>query len=370
MKTTTTDQKSSSGKNTVERVMTPTIKGMISVLIFGNEDFPVLPSPFQCMVHTTMNGAADYLRKNPVDIIYVGKSDACPVLSDNIIALAKTAPASSLIALAADFAEADLAISNGASDCILRDRLTIDTAIERARFVNQRARYLRHGGGNNLYSYNDLAAIARVLSHDIRNSLSGIVLSLEPLRQAVGNSEDGKAYLDILERSSGKLNQVINRFSSATGNIALRTKDEDLNDLVQQAIATLPPNYSQEAKIVSKFAPGPLTFPLDRDKFPGVVAGIIQNAFEALDGRGNGQINITTSVNDDAIVLTISDNGHGIDFTTLQNIFRPFFTTRPGHIGLGLSLAYSVVNAHGGALRIASENGTGTTVICTFPLKK
>jgi len=350
--------------------MTPAVKGMISVLIFGNEDFPVLPAPFQCMVHTTLTGAAEYLRKNPVDVIYVGKSESNPSLTENLLALAKLSPAASMVAIAGDFGEAELALANGAADCILRDRLTVENAVERARFVTSRTRYLRHGGGNNLYSYNDLAAIARVLSHDIRNSLSGIVLSLEPIRQAIGNNEEAKAYLDILDRSSGKLTQVINRFSSATGNIALRTKDEDMNELIQQAIATLPANVKQDCSLVVNSSAEPVILPFDREKFPAAVAGIISNAFDALDGRTNGEIRITTAIKDGTAILTIQDNGHGIDFTTLQNVFRPFFTTRPGRIGLGLPMAYSVVNAHGGSLRIESENGRGTTVTCSFILRK
>ncbi len=350
--------------------MTPTVKGMISVLIFESENFPVLPASFQCMVHTTLKGAEDYLRNIPVDVIYVGKSESSPSLSDNLLALAKISPASSLVAIASDFGEAELALGNGAADCILRDRLTVEAAVERARFVTSRARYLRHGGGNNLYSYNDLAAIARVLSHDIRNSLSGIVLSLEPIRQAVGNSEDGKSYLDILERSSAKLNHVINRFSTATGNIALRTKDEDLNELIHQAIATLPANYNTDAKIIQKYSEESIVLPFDREKFPPAIVAIITNAFDALDGNANGEITITTVVKDGTAFLTVNDNGHGIDFTTLQNVFRPFFTTRPGRAGLGLPLAHSVVNAHGGVLRIESENGKGTTVTISFRLKK
>lgn len=350
--------------------MTPTSKGMISVLIFESEDFPVLPALFQCMVHTTLKGAQDYLANIPADVIYVGKSESCPSLSENLLALAKMSPASLLVAIASDFGEAELAIGNGATDCILRERLTVDVAVERARFVTSRARYLRHGGGNNLYSYNDLAAIARVLSHDIRNSLSGIVLSLEPIRQAVGNNADGKAYLDILERSSTKLNQVINRFSTATGNIALRTKDEDLNDLIQQAIATLPTNYATEAKIVQQYSEESIVLPFDREKFSVVIAGLVNNAFDALDANSKGEISIATKVENGTAYLMVKDNGHGIDFTTLQNVFRPFFTTRPGRVGLGLPLAHSVVNAHGGVLRIESENGKGTTVTVSFRLNK
>src|SRR5688572_19255098 len=104
--------------------MTPVPKGLISVLIFGNENFPILPAPFQCMIHSTLKGADEYITKVPVEVIYVGVSDTDPSLTINLKRLAKLSPASSLIALVKDFTEAEMAFSDGAADCILIDRLT------------------------------------------------------------------------------------------------------------------------------------------------------------------------------------------------------------------------------------------------------
>lgn len=350
--------------------MSITPKGLISVLIFGNENFPVLPAPFQCMVHSTLKGADDYLTKVPVEVIYVGVSEASPSLTNNITALAKLAPAAALVALVRDYAEAELAFGTGAADCLMVEKLTADAAVETGRFAIARMRYLKHGGGNHLYTYSDLAAIARVLSHDIRNSLSGIVLSLEPIRQACEKDEDAKSYVDILDRSAGKLNQVVNRFSMATGNIALKTSEENFNDIVRHTIATLPPNTLRDANLVQEFSEQDARIAFDKDKIPTAITHLITNAADAVDGYPNAEVHISTTVEDGFATLTIRDNGHGIDYTTLQNVFRPFFTTRPGKAGLGLPMAYSIVNAHGGSLRINSNNGGGTEVICRFPLKK
>lgn len=350
--------------------MTPTPKGFVSVLIFGNENFPVLPSPFQCMVHTTLKGADEYLTKVKVEVIYVGVSESASSLVANLTSMAKLAPTSALVALVKDFGEAELAFANGAADCILIDKLTIDEAVQTARFVTARARYMKHGGGNHLYTYSDLAAIARVLSHDIRNSLSGIMLSIEPVRQAVTGNEDAKAYVDILDRSAGKLNQVVNRFSMATGNIALKTSDEEFNDIIRHSVASLPNNAMKDARLTQSYAENHVMLSFDKEKFPVAITNLIMNAVDAVEGHPQGEVRIETIIENGFAVVKVSDNGHGIDFTTLQNVFRPFFTTRPGKAGLGLSLAYSIINAHGGTLRVESANGTGTIVTCAFPLRK
>lgn len=350
--------------------MTPTAKGFVSVLIFGNENFPVLPSPFQCMVHTTLKGADEYLTKVKVEVIYVGVSESAPSLTSNITALAKLSPATPLVALVKDFGEAELAFSTGAADCILIDKLTVDVTVQTARFVTARARYMKHGGGNHLYTYSDLAAIARVLSHDIRNSLSGIMLSIEPIRQACSGNEDAKAYVDILDRSAGKLNQIVNRFSMATGNIALKTSDQEFNDIVRLSIASLPNGSMREARMHENYTETAAVLPFDKEKLPQAISNIILNAVDAVEGHPQGEVNIETMIENGIAVLKVRDNGHGIDYTTSQNVFRPFFTTRPGRAGLGLSLAYSIIHAHGGSLRIESATGTGTLVTCTFPLRK
>lgn len=350
--------------------MAPKVKEILSVLVFDNGSFPILSPAFQCMIHTSLAKAEEYLRKVPVHVIFVGKSEAHPSVIANLTSIARFCPNCQMIALLDDQQEATYAFAHGAADCIVRSSLTVETAEQRALFVTERARYLRQGGENQLYTHSDLAAITRVLSHDIRNSLSGIVLSLEPIRSACGTNADAKSYVDILERSASKLNQVINRFSSATGNIALRPKDDNVVDVVRHALATMQETGPKNFKLSEEFAQTEIIYPLDREKFATAITGLISNAVDALEGRSGGQVNVRLEVVGNEIVLTIQDNGHGIDFTTLQNVFRPFFTTRPGKSGLGLPLAHSIVAAHGGSLRIESSNGTGTKVTCRFPLTK
>lgn len=350
--------------------MTPAPKGLISVLIFGNENFPVLPAPFQCMMQSSFKKAEEYITKVAVEVIYVGVSESDSSLTSNLTKFGKLSPSSALVAIVRDHSEAEIAFSYGAADCILADRLTTEVASEKARFAIARMRYLKHGGGNHLYTYSDLAAIARVLSHDIRNSLSGIVLSLEPIRQACEQSEDGKSYIDILERSATKLNQVVNRFSLATGNIALKITEEDFNDIVRLSISTMPTNSLREARIITKYSETSVVLAMDKEKMSNAITYLISNAVDAVEGHPSAEISITTKIDSEGATVYIRDNGHGIDYTTLQNIFRPFFTTRPGKAGLGLPIAYSIVQAHGGALRINSDSGGGAEVICRFPLKK
>lgn len=338
----------------------------LNILVFDSGKFPVLPLQFRWVTITSMEKADEYLRKAVVDIVFVGRTESSLTLAANIINIHKYCPSATLIAIADDETDAEIAFANGVADCIFRNQLSHEVVAQRAIFSFARTRFLKHGGENQLYTQADLAAITRILSHDIRNTLSGIVLSIDPIRTACINDDEATAYVDILERASTKLNQVINRFSTATGNIALKPKHENLVDILRHSIATFPESGGREMKIIEEYSHPEIYYPLDRDKFPLAITNLLSNAADAVDGNARAQIQVTAEVIDRDILLKIADNGHGIDFTTLQNVFRPFFTTRPGKSGLGLSMAKSIISAHGGQLRIESDS-KGTTVICRFP---
>ena len=103
-----------------------------------------------------------------------------------------------------------------------------------------------------------------------------------------------------------------------------------------------------------------------------VILNLITNAFYAVDekkksGIGNYEatVNISTKKINDNIEISVSDNGNGIPSSIKDKIFQPFFTTKPTGqgTGLGLSLAYDIVKAHGGELKVETKEGEGTTII-------
>ena len=114
--------------------------------------------------------------------------------------------------------------------------------------------------------------------------------------------------------------------------------------------------------------------------FGRVLVNLVNNAFYAVgkrekEGKGIGDsfkptVNISTKNIDNRIVIKISDNGVGMPEAVKAKIFQPFFTTKPTGegTGLGLSLAYDIVKAHGGTLEVESEEGIGTTFVVKLPI--
>jgi len=104
---------------------------------------------------------------------------------------------------------------------------------------------------------------------------------------------------------------------------------------------------------------------------------LFNNAFYAVTEKaktaGAGYrptVTINTKRKDDKVIITVSDNGHGIPKNITDKIFQPFFTTKPSGqgTGLGLSLSYDIVTAHKGEIKVESMGGEGTKFIVSLPV--
>lgn len=108
-----------------------------------------------------------------------------------------------------------------------------------------------------------------------------------------------------------------------------------------------------------------------------VVLNLINNAFYAVNEKKksgiedyNPTVNVSTKKSNDKVEIKVSDNGSGIPEKIKDKIFQPFFTTKPtgSGTGLGLSLSYDIVKAHGGEIKVNSKEGEGTEFIVQLPV--
>ena len=106
-----------------------------------------------------------------------------------------------------------------------------------------------------------------------------------------------------------------------------------------------------------------------------VVLNLINNAFYAVDEKKKSSVEnyeptvtVSTKKSGDKVFISVEDNGNGIPKKIVDKIFQPFFTTKPTGqgTGLGLSLAYDIVKAHGGELKVETREGEETTFIITL----
>ncbi len=108
-----------------------------------------------------------------------------------------------------------------------------------------------------------------------------------------------------------------------------------------------------------------------------VLLNLINNAFYTVnekrkmkDAGYEAAIKIATIRSDNQLSITVGDNGNGIPKNIVDKIFQPFFTTKPtgSGTGLGLSLAYDIIKAHGGDIKVATNEGEGSEFMISLPV--
>jgi two-component system, NtrC family, sensor kinase len=108
-----------------------------------------------------------------------------------------------------------------------------------------------------------------------------------------------------------------------------------------------------------------------------VLLNLFNNAFYAVNEQKTlnpeaykPTVSVKTEKCDDKIYITVKDNGKGIPQKTIDKIFQPFFTTKPTGegTGLGLSLSYDIIKAHGGEIKVESKEGEGTEFVVQLPM--
>ena len=121
--------------------------------------------------------------------------------------------------------------------------------------------------------------------------------------------------------------------------------------------------------IRTQFAEDLSPVPGDRVQLQQVVLNLVMNGIEAMSSVGERarELVITTrNIDADQVQVTVEDSGIGLDPKTMDKIFEPFYTTKPGGMGMGLSISRSILQSHGGRLWATAKDGPGTSFHLPF----
>jgi len=213
--------------------------------------------------------------------------------------------------------------------------------------------------------------MARTLAHEVRNPLTNINLSVEQFRSGVSPAEEsGKTYLDIIERNSKRINDLISEMLNISRPSELNLVPYDIRLLMNEALALtedrLRLNNIQVEKSVAEIN---ISLMLDVEKLRTALLNIIINAIEAME-NGKGILKISTDCDENNYEIIIEDNGKGMDSVHITHIFEPFFTSKTRGTGLGLPSAKNIIDAHGGNIDVVSLPGRGTRFIISIPISE
>jgi putative PEP-CTERM system histidine kinase len=202
--------------------------------------------------------------------------------------------------------------------------------------------------------------------HDLKNTASTLNLMLKNLPVHFDNPAFREDALRGVAKTCEHINHLIGRLSLLRHELHIRPVELDFNEVISTVLTSW--NGATNFSLVKNLRPCPKIL-LDQEQFLKVVTNLVLNAAEAVP-RG-GQVAVETQQNNGWAVLTVSDNGCGMDAQFLQNaLFRPFQTTKKNGFGIGMFQSKMIVEAHGGRIEVESELKKGTTFRVLMPVKK
>jgi len=219
----------------------------------------------------------------------------------------------------------------------------------------------KKGGGS--VSSEETATVHRIVSilnHDLRGVFQNIITAAELLKEKNEKSEE---MLNVIKNSVKKGIKTLDRLHLQTQDTRLDVKDIDLTDLVLDVLAEL--NVPESIDVKFNYGKGVNSVLLDTNLIHNVLYNVIVNALEAMPH--GGKLTIKADKDNYSIYIEVSDTGVGIPKERINNLFKPFFSTKPKGIGLGLVYCKRVIEAHGGIISVISEEGQGTSVFIQIP---
>ncbi len=264
-------------------------------------------------------------------------------------------------------------MKQGASDCLLKDRLArLGPAVSQA-LEQRRLRAAEHKAqAEVLYQSEKLGAMGQLLAglaHELFNLLSVVIGHAKMLpRTAPPKIADRTAKLSS---AAERCRRIVKNFLALARQHSTQRQQVDVNGVVREAVELLENPLRVDSVTVGQNLGGDLPMLWgDADQLHQVVVNLMTNAQQAMRGSAHPRrLTITTGHQGQRITLEVTDTGPGIPAEIRARIFEPFFTTKPpGHgTGLGLALCQSIVERHRGVISVKSAPGQGATFRVEIP---
>ena len=201
----------------------------------------------------------------------------------------------------------------------------------------------------------DFEELVAGVSHQVANSIS-IIRSHAEFCAEAPETEGVREPLDIIVRNIVNLQKKMDVIMNFSRPIILQRSPERLASVLSEVMDGLRSSGRLEnIKVNLKGGEKLKPVSLDRVRLASAVEQLLINAVEAMPGGGG--LSVSLSGGGGRQRLEVADSGAGVEKKHLGAVFHPFFTTRPGKMGLGLTLARNVARAHGGTLELLSEPG-------------
>lgn len=226
-----------------------------------------------------------------------------------------------------------------------------------------------------------LGKLSASVVHEINNPIAGILNLIMLMQRIVEEETLGQdqieqfnQYLKLMETETRRTSRIVSNLLAFARQSKMEPKRVNLNRLVDQTLF-LNSNLLKidGVRVDNKLDPDLPDLLGSEDQLQQVFMNLVSNATEAMEGAGGGILTIESKhlLSEDSLQINFQDTGPGIPEEDISKLFEPFFTTKKKGkgVGLGLSVAYGIVQEHGGSIYVKSKEGEGTIFQVRLPLK-
>lgn len=237
-----------------------------------------------------------------------------------------------------------------------------------------------------------LTNLAAGMAHEIKNPLGAISIHIQLVQKAISKKRGGDGtlpdkkfledHLDIVNDEIEKLNDLVMDFLFAVRPVNAKLTLSDPEEILSSICDFVSPEFNKSHVLLKmELLKEKKRIMIDEKLFRQVIINIAQNAFYAVKAKfpgcteenTNSQempgiVIFKTTIIEDNFVISISDNGIGMDSETVGRIFEPYFTTKANGTGLGMTMSYKIIKEFGGDIQVKSEKGTGSVFFISLPV--
>ncbi|MBE2280629.1 MAG: HAMP domain-containing protein [Ignavibacteriaceae bacterium] len=220
-----------------------------------------------------------------------------------------------------------------------------------------------------------LGALSATVAHELNNPLAGILnfskLIEKKLKKqnANGEFEELIGYLCLISEESARCGRIVKDLLSFSKTEQNSVETNDLREIIRKASDILEHHFKLNNTALKLELPETeVIAQVDRDKIQQVLIALMVNSIEATVKNGLVTVNLHTFENN--LEIRVIDNGCGIPEKERNKVFEPFYSTKTNRngTGLGLSVAYGIITAHGGSISIENSSNFGTTMLIQLPI--
>lgn len=237
-----------------------------------------------------------------------------------------------------------------------------------------------------------LTNIAAGMAHEIKNPLGAISIHIQLMQKAIkkARASDGmlpdekflEHYLNVINEEIDTLNKTVMDFLMAVRPVNAQFTLVEPSDLLENIIEFIKPEFNNAGiRVNLQLTKNKTRLLIDDKLFRNAIINIAQNALVAIrekfpecnatDADGavcRGRLDFTTFLKNDKYIITIEDNGKGMDEDVAARIFEPYFTTKANGTGLGMTMVYRVIKEFSGDIQVKSTVGEGTLFTIIIPV--